>query len=153
MKRVGVAGIIGSGGHHSLHLLMGRRGKEPNKGLYVLPGGGVEDGESLEDAFCREVMEETGLKIKRDDNRWTHLLTVAETSDRIILIAHATIECRWRSETDIYSAGYFDDEPRDGSDLYDVKWFWNNELPWDMSPVVVPVLSGWGFHPGKKPND
>lgn len=149
MKRLGVAGIIRSGGKHSLHLLMGRRGKDPNRGLYVLPGGGVEDGESLEDAFCREVFEETGLKIKRDDNRWTHLLNVVETPDRVILVAHASIECRWQAPTQNHYGGYFDDEPKDGGDLYDVKWFPISELPRAISPVVTPVLSRWGFHPGK----
>lgn len=153
MKRIGVAGIVGSGGTHSLHLLLGRRAKEPNKGLYVLPGGGLEEGESLEDAFCREVFEETGLDVKRDDNRWTWRPDVIELPDRIILIRHATVECRWRPANGIYREGFFDDEPKDGSDLYDVKWFSFHELPWDISPVIVPVLAKWGWHPGKKPND
>ena len=132
---------------------MGRRGKEPNKGLYVLPGGGLQEGESLEDAFCREIMEETGLEIERDEKRWTHLLNVVELPDRIILLAHATVKCRWRPATDIYREGYYDDTPRDGDDLYDVKWFGLRELPWDISPVCIGMLASWGFSPGKKPND
>ncbi|MBQ8611853.1 MAG: NUDIX domain-containing protein [Oscillospiraceae bacterium] len=32
-------------------------------GLYSLPGGGVEDGESIEDAVRREIDEETGVNI------------------------------------------------------------------------------------------
>jgi ADP-ribose pyrophosphatase YjhB (NUDIX family) len=151
MKRVGVAGLIGSGGIHSMHLLMGRRGKEPNKGLYVLPGGGVKDGESLEEALHREIFEETGLAIKDDPCRWKYSVKVMETEDRVILVADACVECRWRPEGEYTSAGFYDDNPIDGSDLYDVKWFGYHNLPWDISPVVTPILALYGWKPGKKP--
>jgi 8-oxo-dGTP diphosphatase len=44
-------------------VLIVRRGRPPAHGLYTLPGGGVELGESLEQAVIREVREETGLAI------------------------------------------------------------------------------------------
>lgn len=147
MKRLGVAGLIRSDGFHSLHLLLGRRGKDPNRGLFVLPGGGVKDGESLEEAFCREVMEETGLEIFPSPFRWNKP-NVIELSDRIILVAHATIKLGMNYD---YQLDY-EDSPRDGGDLYDVRWFPINNLPSDISPVVVPILSDWGFHPGKLSN-
>jgi 8-oxo-dGTP diphosphatase len=44
-------------------VLIVRRGRPPARGLYTLPGGGVEVGETLADAVIREVREETGLAI------------------------------------------------------------------------------------------
>jgi ADP-ribose pyrophosphatase YjhB (NUDIX family) len=44
-------------------VLIVRRGRPPAHGLYTLPGGGVELGETLEQAVIREVHEETGLAI------------------------------------------------------------------------------------------
>jgi 8-oxo-dGTP diphosphatase len=44
-------------------ILLVRRARSPAKGVYTLPGGRVEFGESLHDALAREVMEETRLSM------------------------------------------------------------------------------------------
>ena len=41
-----------------------RRGREPLKGQWSIPGGKVQYGEKLQDAVSREVREETGIEIK-----------------------------------------------------------------------------------------
>jgi 8-oxo-dGTP diphosphatase len=41
-----------------------RRARPPMEGLFTLPGGGVETGESLIEAVVREVREETGLTVE-----------------------------------------------------------------------------------------
>ncbi len=46
------------------HFLLIRRGQEPQKGEWSLPGGAVELGETLEEALRREVLEETGLVVE-----------------------------------------------------------------------------------------
>ena len=38
-------------------LLLGIRNKEPNKGMIITPGGGVELFESMEETVKREIME------------------------------------------------------------------------------------------------
>jgi ADP-ribose pyrophosphatase YjhB (NUDIX family) len=45
-------------------VLIVRRAQPPAHGLYTLPGGGVELGETLEQAVIREVREETALDIE-----------------------------------------------------------------------------------------
>ena len=57
---VGVGGVIVSGGG----IVLIKRGAEPLKGQWSLPGGGVEIGETLPAAVAREVLEETGLDVE-----------------------------------------------------------------------------------------
>jgi 8-oxo-dGTP diphosphatase len=56
---VAVGAIIRDGGR----VLLVRRGQEPLKGEWSLPGGAVEVGETLEAALVREVREETSLDV------------------------------------------------------------------------------------------
>ena len=44
-------------------VLIVRRARPPARGVFTLPGGGVEAGETLHEAVIREVLEETGLVI------------------------------------------------------------------------------------------
>jgi len=48
--------------NHSIVLV--KRSKPPFEGQYALPGGFVEYGETVELALIREIVEETGLKVK-----------------------------------------------------------------------------------------
>ncbi len=59
----GVAGVV----VHEGRVLLIKRGKEPGKGEWNLPGGLVEVGETLKEAVAREVKEETGLRVAVGD--------------------------------------------------------------------------------------
>ena len=52
--------------------LLVQRGKEPNKGMWSIPGGSIEVGETTLDGAKRELQEETGLTTKQSayDLRW-----------------------------------------------------------------------------------
>lgn len=45
-------------------ILLIKRGKEPHYGRWMVPGGSLEWGETLEQAAIREVLEETGIEIE-----------------------------------------------------------------------------------------
>jgi 8-oxo-dGTP diphosphatase len=47
-------------------LLLIKRGHEPDAGLWSLPGGRVEPGETDEQAVVREIHQETGLSVRCD---------------------------------------------------------------------------------------
>jgi 8-oxo-dGTP diphosphatase len=56
---VGVGAVVVRDGR----LLMVRRAKEPYKGMWSIPGGGVELGETLFEAAKRETLEECSIEI------------------------------------------------------------------------------------------
>ena len=47
-----------------------KRGTEPDRGLWSVPGGCVESGESFADAAAREAHEETGLHVHIGRELW-----------------------------------------------------------------------------------
>ncbi len=56
---VGVGGVV----VRDAAVLLVRRGKEPLRGQWSIPGGAVETGETLVQAVAREMLEETGLDV------------------------------------------------------------------------------------------
>jgi ADP-ribose pyrophosphatase YjhB (NUDIX family) len=62
---VGVGAVIVQDGK----LVLIKRGVEPDKGKWSIPGGGVELGETVGDATVREAKEECGLDIELVEDR------------------------------------------------------------------------------------
>ncbi len=65
-------------------VLIIQRGIEPAKGKWALPGGFLETGETWQEGSCREVFEETGLRIDPADIEPVEALSVAQNSQIIL---------------------------------------------------------------------
>jgi 8-oxo-dGTP diphosphatase len=134
---VGVGGVVVRDGR----ALLIRRGKEPLYGRWVVPGGTVELGETLEEAVVREMEEETGLRVEP-----VEILTVFDRIDRedgrvawhFVIVDYL---CRWR-------AG----EARAASDALEVAWVSDEELPaYDLPAKALEVVRDALARAGPRP--
>lgn len=83
---VGVGAVVLRDGR----LLLVRRGNEPLRGRWVVPGGRVEWGERLEEAVVREVREETGILVRPRE-----VLLVLDRLDGTPVTSHWVIIDYW----------------------------------------------------------
>ena len=64
MPRVRVAGIVPIEGGYAFMHRVGVMKKDDFQDYYTFPGGGLEEGESLEEGTIREIKEEFGIDVK-----------------------------------------------------------------------------------------
>jgi len=60
---VGIGAVV----VHEGRVLLVRRGAAPSRGLWAVPGGSLELGETLQQGAEREILEETGVTIRARD--------------------------------------------------------------------------------------
>jgi ADP-ribose pyrophosphatase YjhB (NUDIX family) len=139
---VGVGGVVVRDGR----ALLVRRGKPPLYGRWVVPGGTVELGETLEEALVREIREETGLDVEP-----VEVLTVFDRIERDgdeVAYHYVIVDylCRWQSG-----------EASSSSDALDVAWVRREDMAgYDVPPKAMEVVEdalhraarGWTAGPG-----
>lgn len=114
-------------------LLLVRRGQEPAKGTWSVPGGRVEPQESDEDATAREVLEETGLRV--DVGGLVGTVERDAPGGGVYLVRDYA--CRPASGADVAAV-------RAGDDADDAAWFTAAEVRrLDCSPGLVDALTAW----------
>lgn len=72
-------------------LLVVKRGREPGRGLWAVPGGKVRRGETLAAAAVREAYEETGLRVEVAEVIWVGEL-IDETNHLVLIDLRATVK-------------------------------------------------------------
>ncbi len=88
--RVGVGVLI----KHDGKVLLGKRKGSHGTGEWALPGGHLEFGESIENCAIREVMEETGIKIKNlKFETFTNDVFVEDEKHYITLFVSCEYDC------------------------------------------------------------
>ena len=123
---VGVGAVL----IHEGKVLLIRRGKEPLRGRWVVPGGTVEVGETLEQALVREVQEETGLVVKPGE--------VLIVFDRIERVGSAV---QYHYVIVDYLCEYVSGTPRAASDAEAVALVGPEELPvYDLPGKALDVV-------------
>lgn len=61
---VTVDSVVFCNNNNGFKVLLVKRKNDPFEGQWALPGGFIEETENLEEAVRRELMEETGVKVK-----------------------------------------------------------------------------------------
>jgi ADP-ribose pyrophosphatase YjhB (NUDIX family)/catechol 2,3-dioxygenase-like lactoylglutathione lyase family enzyme len=125
---------VGAIAIHDDALLLIKRGRPPGLGLWSLPGGRVEDGESDREAVVREVLEETGLTVEVIE--FVGEVTRPGIGDVVYRIRDFSVRVVAGAEVA-------------GDDAADIAWVAFREL--DQRPLtdgLLEALSAWGILTG-----
>jgi 8-oxo-dGTP diphosphatase len=131
---VGVGGVIIDNGR----ALLIRRGSEPLRGEWSIPGGTLELGESLQEGVARELREETGLQVR--------VLELIEVFDRIFpddvsRSSERKPQPRFHFVIVDYLCERIGGEPRAGSDVTHVAFATEDQLSqYHLTETATRVL-------------
>jgi ADP-ribose pyrophosphatase YjhB (NUDIX family) len=121
-------GAVVTDGHGRLLLI--KRGHQPGAGLWSLPGGRIEPGETDAEALVREMLEETGLTV--EPGRLLGRVQRPGPGNTVLDIRD-------------YAATVTGGTLRAADDAADARWVGEEELAaLDITEGLVEVLTDWG---------
>lgn len=129
---VGVGAVVIRDGK----ILLVKRGVAPSKGLWAIPGGSLELGETLQQGAEREILEETGVAIRAREPVYT--FDFFERADNGRIRFHFVI-------VDV-AADYISGDVKGADDALDARWLTPADL--DRMPVAqntLKLLKAVGF--------
>lgn len=109
--------VFGYNALEGISVLLIKRKFDPFKGFWAIPGGFINEGESLEDAVSRELNEETGVEVTYLEQLYTFGAPNRDPRKRIVSVAYYALI---KPESFHIKA---DD------DAEEVEWFNINKLP------------------------
>jgi ADP-ribose pyrophosphatase len=112
--RVAVGAVV----FHRGRVLLVRRAMPPARGQWAIPGGSVRLGETLRRAAEREVLEETGLRIRAKDPAFTFEVIDRDPGGRI----------RFHYLIVDLDAEYLEGDLTPGDDAEDARWVSAEEI-------------------------
>jgi 8-oxo-dGTP diphosphatase len=113
-------------------VLLVRRGQPPSEGLWAIPGGRVELGETLQEAAEREIKEETGLTIRAGNPIYTFDVILRDQGGNVQF--HYVI-------VDLL-ADYVGGALEAGDDALEARWVPRGELvDLNVNPTTLEVLT------------
>lgn len=133
----------------SVLLIKGRDPARPEAGTWWLtPGGGIEDGESIEDALVREILEETGLVLPAE--RVGSIVATRVAEFEFDELEYRQSESFFAIEVDEFVPHAHGWDAIEQRALLDHRWWTLDELrsttelvyPRELAAVVEAVLDG-----------
>ena len=134
MKNIPIIGV-GAVIVHNDRVLLVKRGKPPYSGMWCIPGGKINFGETLQQAAEREIREETGIVIRAGEPVYTFDIIDTGTETGTEAFHYVVVDL---------AADYISGEPVAQDDVTDVAWFEKKDIENDeVQELTRNFLKRW----------
>ncbi|MBF0469489.1 MAG: NUDIX hydrolase [Desulfamplus sp.] len=113
-------------------VLLVKRGNAPAKGMWAIPGGCVQPGETIKQAAEREILEETGIIIKAGQQIYSFEVIERDETDKL----------KFHYYIVDFEGEYVGGKIKAGDDADDAAWISGDDLKHhNVNPKTLQLLS------------